>query len=461
MTELLLLLLTAGLIACGAGFVAAEFSLVTVPRSRVDRAVADGDKGAPGVLSALQSLSTQLSGAQLGITVTNLLMGWLSEPAVASLLAPLLERIGLDREQARPISLTLALVLVTGTTMVFGELIPKNLAIAKPFETAKFISAFQRGWTTIMALPIRFFNGTANAVLRAMGVEPQEELASARSAEELSALVRRSAESGTLAEDTAELVEKSLEFGDHRASDAMTPRSQIISMGPEQSLTELIETSKASGHSRFPVLQTVQDNGHTHTKVRGLVHVRSALSVPFENRAGTPVSEVLTDATLVPDSLELDELMDDLRSGGLQMALVIDEFGDLDGLITLEDLVEEIIGEVRDEHDYEADPVHSPDGSWDFSGLLRMDEVSEVIDVELPEDEAYDTLGGLIADELGRLADAGDVVEIVSADLPGATRMNLSLEVLDMDGHRVDHVRVRVLGPHEPDDDGDEQEDGE
>ncbi len=451
--DYLLIFITMVLIACGGGFVAAEFALVTVQRSTVDRAAAAGDKRAVGVQNALRTLSTQLSGAQLGITVTNLLLGWISEPAIGRLIQPLLEDLGISADRAYPVSLTLALVIATGTTMIFGELVPKNLAIAKPLETAKFITGFQRLWTTIMYWPIAFFNGTANRILKLIGIEPQEELASARSAEELSALVRRSADSGTLNEDTADLIERSLEFGDRRARDAMKPRSQIVSLSPDQSLAELIDASRSSGHSRFPVLHTVQDNGHTQTQVSGLVHVRNALSVPFAERGSTPVSAVLNEATLVPDSLELDELMDDLRAGGLQMALVIDEFGDLDGLITLEDLVEEIIGEVRDEHDYEEDPVHSPDGSWDLAGMLRVDEASEVIDVELPEHEAYDTLGGLIADELDRLADVGDEVEVHSAATTGADPMRVNLKVLAMDGHRVDLVQLRVVGPVEPQDD--------
>ncbi len=456
--DVLLILLTLLLIACGAGFVAAEFALITVPRAQVEQQAAAGDRRAKGVLSALRRLSTQLSGAQLGITVTNLLLGWVSEPAIARLLQPVLENLGIEEGRARPLSLTLALILATGTTMIFGELVPKNLAIARPLQTARFISGYQRAWTKINAWPIRFFNGTANAILRLGGVEPQEELASARSAEELSALVRHSARTGTLEEDTAELVERSLEFGDLRARDAMKPRSQIVSLSPQDTLADLIDAAKTSGYSRFPVLETIQDNGHTHTRVDGLVHVRGTLSVPFEQRATTPVSTILTEATLVPDSLELDELMDELRSGGLQMALVIDEFGDLDGLVTLEDLVEEIIGEVRDEHDAETDPVHFPDGSWDLPGLLRVDEASEIIGLALPEDEAYDTLGGLIADRLGRLAETDDEVEVVSEDVPGQQQMLISLTVLAMEGHRVDRVRLRVLGVHEPTDRAAEKE---
>ncbi|HLS12999.1 MAG TPA: hemolysin family protein [Beutenbergiaceae bacterium] len=450
--DFLLIFLTMVLIACGGGFVAAEFALLTVPRSQVERRASEGDRRARSVLMALRSLSTQLSGAQLGITVTNLLLGWVSEPAIARLLRPVLEDLGVDPSVASSISLPLALVIATGTTMIFGELVPKNLAIAKPIETARFIATYQRVFTKINALPIRFFNNTSNAILRLMGIEPQEELASARSPEELSALVRHSARSGTLAADTAQLVERSLEFSERRASDAMTPRSQMVSLGPEQTLTELIEASQYSGHSRFPVLEMIQDNGHSQTKVNGLVHIRGAISVPFEERSTTPVRTIMSEATLIPDSLELDDLMDELRSGGLQMALVIDEFGDLDGLITLEDLVEEIIGEVRDEHDAEMEPVHGADGSWNMSGLLRVDEASDLIEIQLPEDEAYDTLGGLLNDELGRLAEVGDAVEFLSADIPGAEQMWLRMEVLTLDGHRVDSIRLRVLGPHTDED---------
>jgi CBS domain containing-hemolysin-like protein len=454
MTEVALLLLAMVLVAACGAFVAAEFALVTVPRSTVEREAASGDRKSQGVLTSLRALSTQLSGAQLGITVTNLGIGFLAEPAIASLVGPGLENAGLSASAASSVALTIALVLATSITMIFGELVPKNLAIAAPLATARAVAGFQRGFTKATAWPIRFFNGTANAILRRLGIEPQEELASARSAEELSALVRHSANSGTLAEDTAELVERSLAFGDRRARDAMTPRSQMVSLRPEDTLDMLITTAKESGHSRFPVIEVIQENGHTEIDVLGLAHVRGALAVPFEQRAHTTVATVVTDATLVPDSLELDELLDDLRAGGLQMALLIDEFGSLAGLVTLEDLVEEIVGEVRDEHDTdEFVPAAGADGSWHLPGLMRVDEASERLGVELPEDEAYDTLGGLVADELGRLAAVGDSIELISAQVPGEDRQRLRLDVLDLDGHRVESVRIAVLGPVEPEDD--------
>ncbi|WP_246464913.1 hemolysin family protein [Ruania alkalisoli] len=451
MTEILFLILAMALVAACGAFVAAEFAFVTVNRAQVEADAAAGDRGATRVLGALRTLSTQLSGAQLGITVTNLGIGYLAEPSIARLLQGPLAAAGLSDTATRSVSLTIAMLLATAVTMIVGELIPKNLAIAQPLRTAKAVVRFQHGFTWVNTWPIRFFNGTANRILRLMGIEPQEELASARSAEELSALVRHSAREGVLPEDTAELVERSLAFGDRRARDAMTPLSQVVSLRPDDSLTDLISAAKASGHSRFPVIEMLQDNGHTDSRVVGLAHVRGALSVPFERRDDVPVSQVLTEATLVPDSLELDTLMDDLRDGGLQMAVLIDEFGSPAGLVTLEDLVEEIVGEVRDEHDEdEPEPVAEDDGSWTIPGLMRVDEVSELIDAVLPEDEAYDTVGGLLADELERLPEPGDQIELTVDRDEDPGRVQVHFEVVSLDGHRVERVRV-TLTPIDPD----------
>ncbi|ACQ79978.1 protein of unknown function DUF21 [Beutenbergia cavernae DSM 12333] len=446
MTEVLLLLLAMALVAACGGFVAAEFSFITVGRAQVESAAERGDKRAAGVLVALRTLSTQLSGAQVGITVTNLAIGFLAEPAISELIRPLLERTDLSESAISTTAITIGLVAATVITMVFGELVPKNLAIARPMATARAVAGFQRGFTKAVAWPIRFFNGTANRILRAMGIEPQEELASARSAEELTALVRHSAKEGTLAHDTAELVERSLAFGDRRARDAMTPRSRMVTLAPDDPVSELIARSKATGHSRFPVVDVVEQDGHTEARVAGIVHVRAALSVPFERRTSTPVSSVLAPATFVPDSIELDELMDDLREGGLQMALLIDEFGSLAGLVTLEDLVEEIVGEVRDEHDYdEPEPARDGNGGWVLSGLMRIDEASDVVDCALPEDEAYDTLGGLVTTELGRFAEVGDTVVVDAKHVPGVPDRRIELEVLAIDARRVDTVHLAIV----------------
>ncbi|ATG50599.1 hypothetical protein CFK38_03005 [Brachybacterium vulturis] len=433
--------------ACG-GFVAAEFSLITVNRNEVEAAADAGDRRAGGVLQGMKTLSTQLSGAQLGITVTNLGIGFLAEPAIAALIGPGLLDAGLGQVAARSVSVTIALVLATAMTMIFGELVPKNMAIAEPLRTAKLVVGFQRLFTTIFKLPIRLFNGNANAVVRALGVEPQEELGSARSADELAVLVKRSAEEGALAAETASLVQRTLAFGDRRAHDAMVARGRMDSLEVGDSVAELLELARVTGHSRFPVLD--DDN-----EITGVAHIRHGLAVPFDQRPTTLVETVMGTATFVPDTVPLDDLMDTLRAGGLQMAVVVDEFGDHAGLITLEDLVEEIVGEVRDEHDEETDDTPEADGSWDLDGRMRPDEATERLGVTVPEHEDYDTLGGLITMELGRLAEVGDEVRVDTDPAPGEEPARLRIEVIEIDGMRIEtvHVTVEVIEADDEDDD--------
>jgi CBS domain containing-hemolysin-like protein len=448
MIELLLLAIAIGLvIACGA-FVAAEFAFVTVDRASVDRAAAGGDAKARGVQAALRSLSTQLSGAQLGITVTNLLIGFLSEPAIARLLEGPLGSVGVPDSATRGVSLTIALLLSTAFTMVLGELVPKNLAIARPLETARAVQGPMRGFTRVNRHAIHWFNGIANAILHRLGIESQEELASARSAEELTSLVRRSAEQGTLELETATLLQRSLAFGDRRADDVMTPRVRVRTVDADEPVIKVVEAARESGFSRFPVI------GETPDEVVGIVHVKHAVGVPYDERDTVPVSDVMVRAVLVPSSIELDPLLAILREGGLQVAVVVDEFGGVDGLVTLEDVVEEIVGEVVDEHDRrDMSARRRPDGSWMLSGLLRPDEASRATGVLLPEDEEYETLGGLIQDELSRMPAVGDEVVLRTKDLDG-NRCEATLTVVRLDGLRVD----RVLLESEPIEDEDDDE---
>ncbi len=424
MIELLLILVALALVvACGA-FVAAEFAFVTVDRPSVERAARDGERGAEGVQQALRTLSTQLSAAQVGITLTNLLIGFLAEPSIARLIDGPLESAGLSGGAVTGVALVIALVLATGVTMLFGELVPKNLAIARPLATAKAVQGFQRGFTRWMGPVVRFLNGTANVILRRLGVEPQEELASARSPEELASLARHSAEEGTLEMSTATLLQRSIAFTERRAHEIMTPRGRMRALTADASVADVVELARASGLSRFPVLR---DDAFA-----GVAHVKDAVAVPFERRGGTGVAAIMRPPLLVPATLELDRLLDALRAGGLQMALVVDEFGNVDGLVTLEDLVEEIVGEVRDEHDPGEIRVVEEPGGWVLSGLLRPDEVERLTGVELPADEGYETIAGLLADELARMPERGDTVAL----------QDVRLTVVAMDGLRVDRVRL-------------------
>jgi CBS domain containing-hemolysin-like protein len=442
-------LLVLGLVlvaACGA-FVAAEFSLVTVDRATVEQAAETGDKRAEGVRSALRTLSTELSSAQVGITLTNLLIGFLAEPAIADLIRPGLEDVGITGDASTGVSLVIALVASTAVTMIFGELVPKNLAIARPLATARAVQGLQRGFTQVMGPLIRFTNGTANRILRRVGVEPQEELASARSAQELVSLVDRSARQGTLPAETAALLQRSLTFGDRRAGDAMTPRTRMHVMHPGDPVLDVLKGARRTGRSRFPVLDSSDDV----ERVLGLVHVKDAMRVAAEERSRVQVAAVMGPPVLVPESVELDALLEQLRRGGRQLAVVVDEFGGVAGVVTLEDLIEEIVGDVRDEHDRgDPDVRRLGDGRWLLSGLLRPDEVASAVGVQLPEDEEYETLGGLITMRLGRLPAVSDSVQLHTVDGDGHAVL-ATLDVRRLDGLRVDRVELRIANAERED----------
>ncbi|MCK9928070.1 hemolysin family protein [Frankia sp. Mgl5] len=431
MTEALLLLLSFALvIACGI-FVAAEFAFVTVDRPTVERSAADGDSRSAGVLTALRSLSTQLSGAQLGITITNLAIGFLAEPAIADLLEGPVTSLGASEGLARGLSVALALVLATAFTMLYGELVPKNLAIARPLGTARAVQRPQRLFTQVTSPVIHSLNNTANALLRRVNVEPQEELASARSPQELFSLLGRSAEHGTLPRETATLMQRSLTFGDRVAEDVMTPRMRMQSIDADAPVAEVISAVRRTGHARFPVIGDGSDD------VVGLIHVKHAVSVPEERRDTVQVRSVMIPAATVPSSMPLEPLLETLRSGGLQMAIVVDEFGGVDGLVTAEDLIEEIVGDVVDEHDRVSPrALRRRDGSWLVSGLLRPEEASEVTGLPIPADDAYQTLGGLMSRTLGRIPGTGDTIVLDG----------IRYEVERMDGRRVDRIRLDPRG---------------
>jgi CBS domain containing-hemolysin-like protein len=440
----LLLLLAALLlvVACGV-FVAAEFALVTVDRHKVDQLAAEGDAGAVGVQRALRSLSTQLSGAQVGITLTNLGIGYLAEPAISSLIEDPLGALGVPEGATTPIALALGLVISTVLTMLFGELVPKNFAIALPLATARATQRPMRVFTTLNTYPIRFLNGSANALVRRLGIEPQEELRSARSSTELASLIARSADEGTLDPETAELMERSVEFGTRTAGEIMTPRVRTQSLELNDRAQAVIDLTRATGHSRFPVLDE-DDN------VAGTVHVKHAVALPVHERSTTKVKHLMVKPIVVPDSLRLDPLLALLREDGFQMAVVLDEYGGHAGIVTLEDVIEEIVGDISDDHDRLGSRARQRrDGSWLLSGLLRPDEVEDLTGVELPEDEAYDTLGGMVMSVLGRVPSAGDIAEVPVPDRsePDDPREQLAvLSVEHMDGLRVDRVALRLLG---------------
>jgi CBS domain containing-hemolysin-like protein len=446
--EWLLLAISVGLVlACGV-FGAAEYSFVTVDRAAVEKAAQEGDRRAEGVRLALRSLSTQLSGAQIGVTLTNLVIGFLAEPALASLLKQPLTALGVPTSAVPGVAVAVGLVLATVATMIFGELVPKKMAIALPLPVARRTQAFIRGFTGLMTYPIKLLNGSANAIVRTLGIEPQEELRSARASDELASLASRSASEGTLDSDTAHLVERSVAFGPRTAGEIMTPRVQMACVDATDPVSEVIDLSRATGFSKFPVVKGSADH------VVGSVHVKKAVAVPRAERHDTLVREVMVEATVVPESLRLDPLLSLLRGEGFQMAIVSDEYGGTAGVVTLEDVVEEIVGDIADEHDRHGSRLRQrPDGSWIVSGLLRPDEVADATALELPEDEDYDTVAGLLVRELGRIPSRGDrVVVPLPVVLPEdddeePLQEHVLMRVERMDGLRVDRISLRKLDP--------------
>jgi magnesium and cobalt exporter, CNNM family len=440
MIELFLLFISIALIIICGLFVMAEFALITTNRSKVERAAEKGDRQAKGILHALTTLSTQLSSAQVGITVTNLGIGFLAEPAIAHFLESPLKSVGVPDEFISEVSIVIGITLATCVTMVFGELIPKNIAIAKPLQSAKLILQPLLMFTRVMRLPIKVLNDSANLILKQFNVEPQEELASARSADELVSLVRRSAVKGTLAKETATMLERSLTFGDRIALDIMTPRVQVKSLPEGATVDDVLQLARTTGLSRFPVYKESIDN------VVGVVHIKHVFSTPPGKRNIVKVNQVMQPPVLVPSTIELEPLLEALRQSGLQMAIVVDEYGGMDGVATIEDVLEELVGEVRDEHDHTRPDIQKLKGAWLLSGLLRPDEIAEQIGVVLPDEDDVETLGGLIVQRLERIPSIKDEVKVAAIDADGMPLI-ARLIVQKMEGNRIDRVRLVVLPP--------------
>ncbi len=406
MTEWILAGLGVVLTIGTAVFVIAEFSFVALDRSAVQRAVDDGDVAARPVLASLRQLSTQLSAAQVGITLTTLILGYLATPSVGLLLAGPLAALGVPDGSREAVASTLALVIATLFSMVFGEIVPQFLGISAPLRMAKLVSRPVRAFSVLMKPLIAALNGSANAILESFGITPQEELSAARTPQELAAIVRRSAEVGTLDLDTAVRVTRSLDFGGRTAADVMTPRVRCVAVERVATAADVVQLARQTGHSRFPV------TGEDVDDIDGLVHVKTAIAVPHERRGEVPVSALMTDPAVVPESIGLAPLLKLLRDSGHQLAVVMDEYGGTSGIVTLEDVVEELVGEVADEHDRSASARQGIDGRWLVPGLWRPDEVRDRIGAPVPDGAAYETMGGFMMAVLGRLAIVGDTVEV-------------------------------------------------
>ncbi|MEU0224839.1 hemolysin family protein [Streptomyces sp. NPDC006284] len=435
MTTPLLLLAAAFLLILANGFfVAAEFGLVTVERPDAEQAAAGGDRRARRVVESLKELSFQLSGTQLGITITSLVVGMLAEPALARLLDGPFTAIGVPDGAVPGVAVVVGMLLASAVQMVIGELVPKNWAVSKPLQVARFVAGPQHAFARVFHPVIAALNAVANRLVRALGIEPTEELASARTPGELVSLARHSARAGALEQDTADLFVRTLSLGGLTAQHVMTPRVKVSALHSSATAEDVVNLTRATGLSRFPVYREKID------EIVGMVHLKDALAVPAPDRLRTPAGRIARPALLVPETLPVRPLLTRLRSEQ-PIAVVVDEYGGTAGVVTLEDIVEEIVGEVRDEHDGHDVPelaaAAPEDGrpAWDVAGSCRVDALRRV-GLEAPEGP-YETAAGLVADLLGRIPAVGD-----RAELPG-----WRLSVRQVGHYRAERIRLVRTAP--------------
>ena len=410
-------------------FVAGEFAFVAARRGRLEDAAAAGDQGAARAVEVHRRLSFMLSGAQLGITVTSLVVGYIAEPTLGRALEPVMGALGVPESARFGVALTVGFVLATIGQMVVGELAPKNLAIARPEPVARAVAGSILVYLRVASPIIRLFDGSANRLLRAVGIEPVEELHGGVSIEELDLIVEESAQQGTLSRRQAALLARALDFPGLHASSVMVPWNKVVTIPDAATGDDLRALMAASGHSRFPV---VAGGG----QIVGVVHAKDLLGVPRRQVAGAAIAPLAHDVPVVPEGAGLRTVLDRLRSDASEMAVAVDEYGAPAGVVTLEDLVEELVGDIADEHDPERSGAErDAGGGWLVPGSWRLDEIEHVTGISLPTG-SYETVAGLVLARLHRLAEVGDrleesgtLIEVVTVDRWEVTRVRLMTAV--------------------------------
>lgn len=408
-------------------FVAAEFAFVAVDRDRVQRLAESGSRRARLASRVVQRLSYALSGIQLGITVTSLVLGFIAESAFDQLFDPLVRLLPEGAEG--PASIALALGFVSAIQMVIGELIPKGIAIASPVPTALATAGPILAYNMVFGPVIGVLNGVANWVVRRLGIEPNDDLRSIHSLEEIELLIRSSGQEGTLDPESFSLLSATLRFGSKTAADALVPRPDVHALRSDATVADLVALALGTGHSRFPVIGDDLDDVH------GVVHASDALAIAGEDRATTGVGSILRPAHFTPEGRDLEMLLTDLRANGRHLAVVVDEFGGTAGIVTLEDLLEEIVGEIEDEHDQvELSAGYSrflPPGTYVVEGSLHPDEVEAATGLALPEGD-YDTIAGFVLERLGRIPVLGEQV----------AHEGWTIEVMEVDRRRIASLKL-------------------
>lgn len=429
-------------------FVAQEFSYVAVDRGKLRRLADEGDAAAGRAMKVTERLSFTLSGAQFGITVTALMVGFAGEPLLGRGLAEAMGFTGLSTGSRLTLSVAFTLVFSTVLQMVLGELGPKNLAIARTVPLARALSRSTLIYLKVAGPIVSLFDKSSNRLLRSVGIEPVEELPQGATPQDLHRIISDSHEGGDIDEDLSRLLGRGLAFRRHVAEQVMTPRIDVETVQadePASRVLELLET----GHSRFPVI------GRDVDDILGIVGLHELLQITPEQRRDTQVREIADEALIIPESLPLPRVLESLRERHRQIAVVVDEYGGFAGVVTFEDVAEEVVGEIWDEGDkQEEQATPGMDGTWELAARLRIDEVEEITDIPLPEDEDYDTVSGLIMDRLGRMAQEGDSVDVVwdTRDEQGDPQVNsVRVDVVTLVRHVPDTVVIHPMLTRSPD----------
>ena len=422
-------------------FVAQEFAYMAVDRSRLKARAATGDDVAQRALRVTRRTSFMLSGAQLGITVTGLLVGYVAEPLIGSALGDLLGGVGVPTAVGVAVGTVLALALSTLVQMLFGELFPKNLAIARPEPVARALSRSTLIYLRVTGPLIWVFDQSSNLLLRALRIEPVHDVEHSATPRDLEHIVADSRETGDLPDELSVLLDRILDFPTRDVEHAMVPRPRV-DVVPSTTAVAEVRRLMSAGHSRYPVLD--EQGG-----VVGVVHLGDVLDAPDD----ADLAALARDPLVVPTRMTLPDALEELTRTRNELAAVVDEYGGFVGVLTLEDLAEELVGELTDEHDEdEVVPVSVADGAWLVPGDLPLDELERTLGEDLPAGD-YQTLAGLAIAEHGRLPGTGTVVEVRLPDDPDdllhdeepAPRL-ARLEVVEVENHVPSQVRVTLLG---------------
>ncbi|HYN36582.1 MAG TPA: hemolysin family protein [Actinomycetota bacterium] len=386
-------------------FVGAEFALIAARQSKIEQLADEGRRTASVAHKLIRELTLSLAGAQLGITMCSLGLGYVAEPAVAHLIESGLSSWEIPDGVLHPVSFTIALTIITFLHMVVGEMAPKNVAIAEPEKSILWVALPFRVFVTIFRPIIHVLNAIANAGVRVLRIEPINEYVSAHTAAEIGYMVKESARHGALHGSEERLLSGAAGFGERDATAAMIPRTEIVAVPEDATPADVEGAAFASGHTRFPIFRGDLDD------ILGFVHVKDLLRIDQGDRDKPLPRWMIRQMLVVPESLNLHPLLIMMRRERRHLALVVDEHGGTAGIVTLEDLLEELVGEIRDEYDFSELGVEVlGEERYLVPGSLRIDEAADRLNVRLPEGE-YETVAGFLMDRLGRIPRRGDVVE--------------------------------------------------